>query len=563
MKFKKILSLSVVTSLLLTSGCTLETSREIQADVVDSTEGQEIEGLKDGGYYVKHDSKLYKVSDPNKTFETGNVVNNPDSERIIYFTDKKVDGEYTNEDWDKIPTLYEGDSLIYYYTDVLSETYNFERFEDVGYTIGIYNLNETVSGRYSFELESDYINDSDANKVSVLPTESAIIDKVSQKELRKGNISNYGTIIGLKQDKLYPFEIYAGTVLNKINIKADTRILGSMQVYESNDYEFLSSNIVKVNIPEWFNSGYYMINGLGLFRYVVGSSYDESTNFNVPNEEGDGIIEESTEEMEFESTEMTDYENTGTNENEEQYEKLEIEDDETAEFEIKSDGDKRVTIISSEVQGDGDGGVPDIAATITDKNNNVYEMKPQEGKLMVEIPGAIKGNYKISFTERNNREIQYKIEDIKANENVDIPGHRNKILIVWRRQNCFLLFLLWHSKWEKNLTNRKVNMEEKAIEIKRFTAKNDIMLKQLEEKMMDKTAIEFTLLKNVRYAEIIDLIPDKEGKWKNPVRMYVTKHETRVGIQNLGRKAIEYLQIQKESMYLDILSVSVNLTDGN
>lgn len=106
-------------------------------------------------------------------------------------------------------------------------------------------------------------------------------------------------------------------------------------------------------------------------------------------------------------------------------------------------------------------------------------------------------------------------------------------------------------------------MEEKAIEIKRFTAKNDIMLKQLEEKMMDKTAIEFTLLKNVRYAEIIDLIPDKEGKWKNPVRMYVTKHETRVGIQNLGRKAIEYLQIQKESMYLDILSVSVNLTDGN
>ena len=118
---------------------------------------------------------------------------------------------------------------------------------------------------------------------------------------------------------------------------------------------------------------------------------------------------------------MTDYENTGTNENEEQYEKLEIEDDETAEFEIKSDGDKRVTIISSEVQGDGDGGVPDIAATITDKNNNVYEMKPQEGKLMVEIPGAIKGNYKISFTERNNREIQYKIEDIKANENVDIP----------------------------------------------------------------------------------------------------------------------------------------------
>ena len=93
MKFKKILSLSVVTSLLLTSGCTLETSREIQADVVDSTEGQEIEGLKDGGYYVKHDSKLYKVSDPNKTFETGNVVNSPDSERIIYFTDKKVDGE--------------------------------------------------------------------------------------------------------------------------------------------------------------------------------------------------------------------------------------------------------------------------------------------------------------------------------------------------------------------------------------------------------------------------------------------------------------------------------------
>ena len=50
--------------------------------------------------------------------------------------------------------------------------------------------------------------------------------------------------------------------------------------------DFLQSTILEVHIPEWFQPGYYNVNGKGLFRYVKGDSYDEHTaNFNVPNDD--------------------------------------------------------------------------------------------------------------------------------------------------------------------------------------------------------------------------------------------------------------------------------------
>ena len=43
------------------------------------------------------------------------------------------------------------------------------------------------------------------------------------------------------------------------------------------DYRFLHSNIIEIGIPDYIKSGYYLINGAGLFRYVAKGDTLEST----------------------------------------------------------------------------------------------------------------------------------------------------------------------------------------------------------------------------------------------------------------------------------------------
>lgn len=48
-------------------------------------------------------------------------------------------------------------------------------------------------------------------------------------------------------------------------------------------YAFIGANIIKITLPDYLKSGYYNINGAGIFRYIAeGDTYDSSTNFNEP-----------------------------------------------------------------------------------------------------------------------------------------------------------------------------------------------------------------------------------------------------------------------------------------
>ena len=44
----------------------------------------------------------------------------------------------------------------------------------------------------------------------------------------------------------------------------------------------MGDGIITINLPENLKTGYYYINGAGLFRYIDGNSYNDSTNFNDP-----------------------------------------------------------------------------------------------------------------------------------------------------------------------------------------------------------------------------------------------------------------------------------------
>ena len=63
-----------------------------------------------------------------------------------------------------------------------------------------------------------------------------------------------------------------------------------MERFVNYDYEFMHSNFIVIDIPEYFKSGYYFVNGVGLFRYVSdgdagkynGKAYDATIDWNDP-----------------------------------------------------------------------------------------------------------------------------------------------------------------------------------------------------------------------------------------------------------------------------------------
>lgn len=273
------------------SGCKKKPG-ETPGETKPQTQEQNIEYIQDeadlaeGAFYVKSDAGYAPLYIGEATFNTSGNRYNSD---IAWFVN----------DWDAIPTLYEGDSLVYKNTQYLSEEFVFDRFYDQGYTFGIKGLSETVSGRCRLEIIPENFNSrSDADKMLDLMTDSVIFETMDGQPFRADAVSiDGGLVLGVEKDREYDFEIYTGTQLSdakKMTLRADCRALTYRQTGRVTDYDFLRSATVVIKIPEYYNTGYYMVNGFGFFRYVKGSSYDDSTDFNIEN----ASSQEEADEME-------------------------------------------------------------------------------------------------------------------------------------------------------------------------------------------------------------------------------------------------------------------------
>ena len=250
MRAKVILAMFLI--VLCCAGCSF--SRGGEDDTEDKNQIEyvnSIENLTSGEFYVYHEGKYLKPYIGNTSYDKNQKVGEASDDRVAWFMD----------DWSRIPTLYSGDYLVYYIDDMLEESFTIERFEYLGYTVGICNLVRTDSGRYSFnalqnEGEGDsFINpDSDAARLLKLNTEKAIIDNIGAAKLRAGNITRAGTIQGLEQGKSYATDIYIGSKLKTYILKADSIALCSMEAENTNDYTFLRSKVLRINFPEYMNA---------------------------------------------------------------------------------------------------------------------------------------------------------------------------------------------------------------------------------------------------------------------------------------------------------------------
>ena len=254
--------------------------------------------LESGKAYVLRDDRYYTCIAGDYNFKKKELEEVTEYPRSIW-VDSAVDAQ--------IPTVKAGDKLVYVSDESVPDSIVFERFADYGYTIGVSNMQADLGGHYYItfsDVEEDdykYFIDmkSDASQLTELEAVTKLyLDKVGSDRVTKENVSDGGTVLGLKKDKTYTCEFYTGTYHQAFNLKANIHSFGSFERFVSHDYEFMHSNSIEIEVPDYFVSGYYFVQGVGLFRYVSqkdadrcnGRPYDASINWNEPmslyNEDG-------------------------------------------------------------------------------------------------------------------------------------------------------------------------------------------------------------------------------------------------------------------------------------
>ena len=401
------------------AGCGSQSSEKV------SDKPSYLELLENNKFYVRHaDDTCEEVYFGQGTYESGRTVNTPDRERVLWYQD----------DYEKIPTLYEGDSLIFYSTDVLTEKFILERYEDYGYTIGLCGLTSTPSGRLSISTKTNdncTFPNGDTDVILTYQNDTVVLDKLGGQELRyeapssittqeereeaikNAPITESGTIKGLKKDLVYEAEVYEGTILHEgLEFTANVHAFGSMEVTETTDFVFeVENNVIRVNIPDFFNSGYYNINGLGMFRYVKGKTYtDDMDFFNVPN-----VVPEEDENSKTITVQESSYQ--AVDKKSEQKEEQTVpkketkKDEKTTSFKVTATGRLNIQIsftLKDGYDAVGDG-LPDPSAVITTPSGRTISLEPDGDGLFLSLNATELGEYKITYYDLNVREPKLEI----------------------------------------------------------------------------------------------------------------------------------------------------------
>lgn len=234
--------------------------------------------LVDGTFYVYHNGFYYELWDTLTSYDTEDEIpDTVDESRMSFFsTETEID----------IPTLFvgNGDKLIFYSESALVDYLVWERFMDLGYTIGVYNIDTMTNGRCWVDLSEDTYNVIEGTELYdlyELGVENVLLDKIGNVQLREEYLK-LGVIYGLQKSHNYELDIYTGTQYRYYTAAANIHAFSSMELFASIEYNTMRSTIYEITIPEYFVNGYYNVSGCGIVRIVFDEYYNESTDFNQP-----------------------------------------------------------------------------------------------------------------------------------------------------------------------------------------------------------------------------------------------------------------------------------------
>lgn len=389
--------------------------------------------LESNNFYVQSGKEYYKLPKGttnfgDNTIDTSLFVN---SDKKTEDTEPITQEEYQDEknriisfcpDDVCIPTLYSDQALVFASKDKLPETFTFERFEEVGYSIGSYGMEVISSGKIQLTILSEllYEGSSFKNKIRAneeLGAEDVItIGKIDGKDLMEESINENGIIKNLTKNKEYKLDLYLGTKLIKFaNTKADVHYFQGLEKYKINEFDYSDSGYITVKIPSDFISGYYYINNIGFVRYIKGNSTDEidvskvsmNTPFYYTDEEGNTYTYLDIENKKENNNDNNSNDNNNENNTNET---LEIENLDGTVYKNKISIDsslqnftvnvnyedatttidgKKITLNDTEV------GLP--TAKLIDPNGTEYQLKEEDHKLTYNIEGGNMGDWTLEL----------------------------------------------------------------------------------------------------------------------------------------------------------------------
>lgn len=242
--------------------------------------------MQNGCYYIYHDEYFYPVCYDWKNYEALNLGEGPvpDGRKAVFDSTSIIN----------IPTLFEGDKLFYFSTAGVYDYTTLERFKEIGWSLGINNIQSNTVGRVFFqpgetleegiesgniltlELQNIYDFIANENKGS---DGTFLIDKVGGVQITNKNIEN-GIITGLEKGKAYDLEIYSGTEFMHYTASATVLYLESYETYAIWECTPLQDYLYEIKVPDYLKTGYYDVGGAGFMRIVREESYNEKTDYN-------------------------------------------------------------------------------------------------------------------------------------------------------------------------------------------------------------------------------------------------------------------------------------------
>lgn len=226
------------------------------------TEAQEVtaKSMVRDVFYVKNGTKFSSVFLPN-----GNAANEAkklDKTRVLYFIDNEP----------MVPAHYKGEILAYKSAtlDVIKDGISFERYKDLGYSIGVYGGTIGPEGFYYLTISKGTAIGSNAEKVlGYSQVDEIRIVSIGGRSVKEYYDEDSGVLVGLEKDKSYTVEFYVGTEYYSYNFVADTHFLQAYEYYyyEGTNLKDTKLGYVSFTTPDDLKSGYYNVNGTGLFLY--------------------------------------------------------------------------------------------------------------------------------------------------------------------------------------------------------------------------------------------------------------------------------------------------------
>lgn len=211
--------------------------------------------LQQGIYYVKDTTKFYQTYTPNGNAR--GTVKLPDSRRLFWL----------DRDESLIPTMY-ADGIIAYASDQSKiSNISLERYADIGYSFGLVGAEIDEDGYIVFEL-GNCIKDTDIyNVLSTSKGKKFRIVSINGVPVTPECLNRAGMITGLEENGSYEIAFYAGSYYGTTTIQADRHFFSSFEVYEIPTSEYTKNGYLSLNMPSECPSGYYFIQGSGLFKY--------------------------------------------------------------------------------------------------------------------------------------------------------------------------------------------------------------------------------------------------------------------------------------------------------